>query len=97
MDVCDLLSLSVGDLDKMRIEFPDVYEELFTDGKGRLKEELKMKKVMIRTCIKEANQLGSRFALMFMKQATSESDSDEDDMGHTVKRAPSIQKQKTRN
>ena len=97
MDVCDLLSLSVGDLDKMRIEFPDVYEELVTDGKGRLKEELKKKKVMIRTCIKEANQLGSRFALMFMKQATSESDSDEDDMGHTVKRAPSIQKQKTRN
>ena len=43
MDVCDLLSLSVGDLDKMRIEFPDVYEELFTDGKGRLKEELKKK------------------------------------------------------
>ena len=29
---CDILSLSVSDLEKMHFEFPDIYEELFVDG-----------------------------------------------------------------
>lgn len=34
---CDLLTLSVSDLDKMRIEFPDVYNELHADAKTHYK------------------------------------------------------------
>ena len=53
LDSCDLLTLSVSDLDKLRIEFPDVYEELFNDANARINGELKMKKTQIKACIKE--------------------------------------------
>ena len=29
---CELLTLGIKELDKMRVEFPDVYDELFKDG-----------------------------------------------------------------
>ena len=77
LDSCDLLTLSVSDLDKLRIEFPDVYEELFNDANARINRELKMKKTQIKACIKEENQLDVRFGNLFMQGVSSES-SDED-------------------
>jgi CRP-like cAMP-binding protein len=42
---CDLLTLSANDLDKMRIEFPEIYSELHTDAKTLYKFQINLKKV----------------------------------------------------
>lgn len=41
---CDLLTLSMDDLDIMKVEFAEVYFELIQEAKERLPEELKTKK-----------------------------------------------------
>lgn len=48
---CDLLTLSVADLDKMRIEFPEAYLELYNDGFDQLKGHLIEKKRKIKQCV----------------------------------------------
>jgi len=40
LDNCDLMTLSIKDLDKMKFEFPDVYFELVEDANQRLEENL---------------------------------------------------------
>jgi CRP-like cAMP-binding protein len=35
-DSCDILTLSMNDLEKMMMEFPDVYYELINDGSETL-------------------------------------------------------------
>lgn len=47
---CEILSLSVPDLEKMRHEFPQIYEELWYDGQIKLKDHLKAKKKGIKKC-----------------------------------------------
>lgn len=37
---CELLLLMIEDIDKMKIEFPDIFEDLFTNSYRRLKKEL---------------------------------------------------------
>ncbi len=37
---CELLTLNIVELDKMKIEFPEIFEELFTNSYRRLKREL---------------------------------------------------------
>lgn len=41
---CDLLTLSMDDLDLMKVEFSDVYFELIKDAKEMLPENLRIKK-----------------------------------------------------
>jgi CRP-like cAMP-binding protein len=53
---CDLLTIQVTDLDKMRLEFPEVYESLFIDGCSRIKVDLKEKKKMVKQCVRELEQ-----------------------------------------
>jgi hypothetical protein len=50
----ELLTLSVPDLDKMRLEFPEYYQELHKGAKERLKSDLKLKKTEFNNCIKES-------------------------------------------
>jgi hypothetical protein len=40
LDNCDLMTLSIKDLDKMKFEFPDVYFEFVEDANMRLQENL---------------------------------------------------------
>jgi len=37
------VTLNIGELDKMKIEFPEVFDELFTNSYRRLNRELKLK------------------------------------------------------
>jgi hypothetical protein len=37
---CDMMTLALEDLDRMKIEFPDVFFELLEDGRIKLKEHL---------------------------------------------------------
>jgi hypothetical protein len=53
MNEVDLLTLQVADLDKMRTEFPEIYETLYTEGNLSYKKHLKIKKKAIRHCIAE--------------------------------------------
>ena len=62
-----MLSLSVEDLDKMRVEFPDVYETLYNDGHNRYKSDRKFKKQAKNTLEKANKPVNSRFAQLFMK------------------------------
>lgn len=50
---CELISLNIVDLEKMRFEFTEVYAELHKDAKARLKHNLKAKKEQIDYQIKE--------------------------------------------
>jgi hypothetical protein len=52
---CELLMLMIEDIDKMKIEFPDVFEELFTNSYRRLKKELQLKIEAIKLCEKSRN------------------------------------------
>ena len=40
---CELLVLLIDDIDTMKIDFPDVFDELFTNSFRRLKKELQLK------------------------------------------------------
>lgn len=45
---CDLLSLPIRDLLKMKLEFPKVFSQLFKNIRSKLNHELRMKVEMIR-------------------------------------------------
>lgn len=47
---CELLMLLIEDIDKMKIEFPDVFDELFMNSYRRLKKELEIKIKAIQLC-----------------------------------------------
>lgn len=63
---CDLLSLSVADVDKMRIEFQEVYMELFKHAKQSLRhnKEKKQEQIDLEIKTKEEN---TKFAALFFK------------------------------
>lgn len=42
--------LLIEDIDKMKIEFPDVFDELFMNSYRRLKKELEIKIKAIQLC-----------------------------------------------
>jgi CRP-like cAMP-binding protein len=44
----ELLSLAVPDLDKIRCEFPDVYDELYNDGHSQLRLHMKYKRLALK-------------------------------------------------
>lgn len=47
---CELLMLLIEDTDKMKIEFPDVFDELFMNSYRRLRKELEIKIQAIQQC-----------------------------------------------
>jgi CRP-like cAMP-binding protein len=73
---CELLTLGVSELDKMRVEFPDVFEELYNDGKTKYKSKVKLKKKKIKELFQETNQ-PTKFAQLFMKVDAKSSESEE--------------------
>lgn len=80
---CELLTISVSDLDKLHIEFPDIYDELFDDAHKRLNKYLKKKKRTIRIQIKQSQPMPTNiFAKIMMKDDNPESsgEDDEDDV-----------------
>jgi hypothetical protein len=78
LENCDLLQLSLQDLDRMREEFPDLYQELYEDGHNRYKQEKKTTKLEIITCISTGTNLKNKFtALLRGNTVYSTSDSDE--------------------
>jgi hypothetical protein len=54
---CELVTLNIGELDKMKIEFPEVFDELFTNSYRRLNRELKLKLEAANIC-REIQQNG---------------------------------------
>jgi len=60
MTEVDLLTLHVADLDKMRLEFPDIYETLYMEGNLSYKTHLKLKKKGIKKCFADLTG-GRRF------------------------------------
>ena len=68
------MTLSVPDLDKMRIEFPDVYQSLHDKCDHLLKSYLIKKKKEEKVCIKESKKIDAKFALFFMKHSDTEED-----------------------
>jgi hypothetical protein len=56
LENCELLFLSVADLDKMRIEFFDIYKQLFENSTADLKNQLMDKKKLLKQCIQSEEQ-----------------------------------------
>lgn len=84
---CELLTISIADLERMRLEFVDIYESLYKSGQLEAINILRKKKMMINDCVKEKNkqQLGEA-ARLFAKQ--EESDIDEDFIKQHIGRIP---------
>jgi CRP-like cAMP-binding protein len=71
-DSCDILTLSMDDLEKMMLEFPDVYYELMNDASETLTKHEKIKmEEMQRIEIEKAkqkSQLNSNISSVFMNR-----------------------------
>lgn len=66
---CELLTLTVGDLDKMRIEFFDIYSQLWENSRADLKIQLKQKKNLFKECLHEEERSKStKFAQLLFKK-----------------------------
>ena len=69
---CELLTIQIVDLLKMKLEFPSAFKDLFTGAKSCLKRELMLKLEIIRISKLEdiekddANQLRSKFAVQLL-------------------------------
>lgn len=68
---CELLTLAVSDLDKMKLEFPEVYKELYDDARLNYKIQIKTKKREINASMKEeeAKNSGNILAKLFFKSS----------------------------
>jgi len=53
---CELLTISIADLERMRLEFVDIYESLYKNGQLEAINILRKKKKMINDCVKEKNK-----------------------------------------
>ena len=67
---CDMFTLGIDDLEKLKHEFPEQYEELFKGANDRLKCELLLKLEVINKCEKDPLMdqkvdINSRFARVF--------------------------------
>jgi CRP-like cAMP-binding protein len=62
---CELLMLLIEDIEKMKIEFPDVFDELFMNSYRRLRKELEIKIQAIQQCEKatQSNNIQSQNAM----------------------------------
>lgn len=48
LDSCEMLILTIDEMEKMRLEFPDMYDELFKGAFERLQKELILKMEIIK-------------------------------------------------
>jgi hypothetical protein len=48
LDNCEMLILTIDELEKMRLEFPDIYSDLFKGAYERLQRELIIKLEIIK-------------------------------------------------
>jgi hypothetical protein len=67
---CDLLTLTLEDLDKMYLEFPEICKELIQDAENRLQNELMIKIDSIREMeldqAKQHSDLKSKLSAIFL-------------------------------
>ena len=72
IESCDLLTLSMDDLEKMMFEFPDVYYELINDASESFisHEKLRIEEVHLRDIerAKMKSDLNSNISSLFMKR-----------------------------
>lgn len=50
LNSCEVLRMTVQDIDKLKLEFPDVFDELFANSLKILKKALKLKDETIKSC-----------------------------------------------
>ena len=65
---CDMFILRIDDLEKLKMEFPDMYSNLFEGANDRLKCELLLKLEVIKQCeaaSESKTDIRSRFARLF--------------------------------
>ena len=55
---CELLILTLDDIDKMKLEFPEVFDDLFNNSLKRLERILKLKIDAIKQC-ENANHIAN--------------------------------------
>lgn len=71
-DNCDILTISLDDLEKMMLEFPDVYYELMYDASETLTrhEKSKMEEIQRRELekAKQKSELNSNISSVFMNR-----------------------------
>ena len=48
LENCEMLILTIDEMEKMRLEFPDMYDELFQGTYDRLQKELILKMEVIK-------------------------------------------------
>jgi hypothetical protein len=53
LEECHLLTLSIADIDKMREEFPEIYQSLLKESINLYEDRLKLKKKTIKDSIKK--------------------------------------------
>lgn len=108
---CDLLTLTLEDLDKMNIEFPDICKQLLDDAIERIHSDTKLKLDSMRECEMEAakqkSDLRSKLSAIFlsglhktMREVGKPDDMDENvqnqyNQGYGVHRDSSMTKKKT--
>jgi CRP-like cAMP-binding protein len=75
LEELDLLTLQVEHIEKLREEFPEIYEELYNESVHLLQVHHRMKRRTIRRCIKEGNnQPGFHLLLGDIVNSSQESD-----------------------
>ncbi|CDW71411.1 UNKNOWN [Stylonychia lemnae] len=88
---CELLILTLDDIDKMKLEFPEVFDDLFNNSLKRLEKVLKLKIDAVEQCesvaIKNINMQNRRFSVFTRLQQAMSKEND--------KRSEYIQQYKT--
>jgi len=77
------LTLSIADIDKMREEFPDIYESLLNESVNLCSERFRLKKRIVKQSIKKNHDhLQGGFSLLFkgVDRSSSESDNNKNTM-----------------
>lgn len=100
---CDLLTLTLEDLDKMNTEFPDICKKLMDEAIERVHKETTLKIDAIRECemdqTKQKSDLRSKLSAIFLsglhKTMIEVSKDQKDDASTGPNGAPGLQKKKT--
>lgn len=89
MDSCELLTIQVVDLEKMRSEFGEIYNSLYASGQQLVIDCLRLKKKKIKQCINEKalSEMGGA-SLLFRKKEEGDSDIGEEYLRVHLGRVP---------
>jgi len=83
LEEVNALTLSITDIDKMREEFPDIYESLLNESVNLCSERYRLKKRIVKQSIKKNHDhLQGGFSLLFkgVDRSSSESDNNKNKM-----------------